>query len=101
MKLEKIKKKFGITIETRPFRKSLLFCFEHIIDWPYATSITDIKVKEYLDRYEITITTHRPGILIGKAGQTINSIEKFLTQEHEKTVKILIKEDKLWHNLYN
>jgi ribosomal protein S3 len=43
----------------------------------------------------ITITTERPGILIGKRGTNIDALEKFLGTK----VKIIEDQDPLYHYL--
>lgn len=58
--------------------------------------ITNVVVKNKKSRIFITITLERPGILIGKAGRTIDGLENYLVRIFEKPVKISIKESKLW-----
>jgi hypothetical protein len=68
-----------------------------IVDIPIKTfGITDISFKETDDNTEMTITLERPGILIGKAGQTINAVTEYVSKHEDKPIKILIIESKLW-----
>lgn len=97
--IKNIRLTIGLPLETAPFRKSMYYFFKDE-DWNYQNSITDIKVKEFHKKYEITVTTHMPGMLIGKAGRFIHSLEKSLMITHGKPVIILIKEDKMWLDFY-
>lgn len=57
--------------------------------------ITDLSFAFKDGLTEMTVTLCRPGLLIGKAGRTINELEKVLSEPDQK-VKILIVESKLW-----
>ncbi len=95
MNLKTIKRITGVSVETAPFRKTMYYHFQDS-DWNYQDTISDIKVKMYLNKYVMTVRTHRPGILIGKAGRFIDGLQKRLTEEHEFLVEIKIVEDKMW-----
>jgi len=86
--------------ETQLFRRKL-HQFFRFNDWQYETTITDVKILENnADAVTIEITTHRPGILIGKAGHFIDSLIEYLNEDSEKEIKISIKECQLWNKLY-
>ncbi|MEK6829097.1 MAG: KH domain-containing protein [Nanoarchaeota archaeon] len=70
-------------------------------EWGYETSITQVKVFREKGKLIVMIETHRPGLLIGKAGHYIDSLKKELEEEFKEEIKIDLKECKLWHNLYN
>lgn len=60
-----------------------------------SLEITDLGFEFKDGLTEMTVTLGRPGLLIGKAGRTINELEKVLSEPDQK-VKILIVESKLW-----
>ena len=87
-------------ISNTPFRRELAYFF-HSREWPYQTTITNVEAWELSDgSYEVMITTHKPGVLIGKCGSFINSIEEYFTQHFKRKVKVLITENQLWYKLY-
>jgi len=63
--------------------------------------ITDISTKKIKEILLITITLNRPGLLIGKAGERIDALEKYLKEYFEKAVKIHIEESRLWDYNFN
>lgn len=87
-------------VDTKQFRREIYHYFRRT-EWGYETTITNIKVYQTMKNVVVEIETHRPGILIGKAGHYINGLTKWLQEEIDPTVKVDIKECKLWHNLYN
>ena len=58
--------------------------------------ITDIIIKIEDKVITIDITLERPGLLIGKAGRTIDGLTAYLERLHEKKIKIKIHESVLW-----
>ena len=58
--------------------------------------ITDVLSREEKDRWVVWIHLQRPGLLIGRAGQDLDKLEKSLKTKMGKTVKVLIKEEELW-----
>jgi len=65
------------------------------------TTITDLKITS-ITPTEITlqITTHRPGLIIGKAGKDINELSEYLNRMMDKKVIIDLKESDLWKRIY-
>jgi len=66
--------------------------------------ITDINLSTDTDKngylYYINITTHLPGILIGKQGKDINALEKLIKKHitvFKGSIKLNIIENKLWY----
>lgn len=45
----------------------------------------------------VKIETHRPGMIIGKGGNTIDELTRWLTSEFGQEVKIELKESPLWY----
>lgn len=45
----------------------------------------------------ITLVVGRPGMVIGKGGETIDNITKMLSEVLEKTVRIKLVEYNVWH----
>lgn len=58
--------------------------------------MTKITVKEKKSEINITVELCRPGLLIGKAGRTIDAITKRLTDHFGKKVNIHIEESWLF-----
>ena len=64
---------------------------------PYGTwQLHHIGVVTRKSDIVVTITLGRPGLLIGKSGQTIDEITKRLSDWLEKPVKIKINEYSVW-----
>lgn len=64
---------------------------------PYGTwQLHHIGVVTRKSNIVVTITLGRPGLLIGKGGQTIDEITKRLSDWLEKPVKIKINEYSVW-----
>lgn len=61
-----------------------------------SLEITDVRVKNKLCYVVVTVTLGRPGLLIGKMGETIDDLTLYLEKILEKKVLIKIKESKLW-----
>lgn len=61
--------------------------------------ITSITLEEQKDSDKLTITTCRPGILIGKSGKRIDGLKNYLqeTVAKEKTLHIVLVEDTMWN----
>lgn len=74
------------------------------------THITDIKVYKHIPflfkkKYDVVITAHRPGMIIGPYGYTIKRLEDFLRKNIKSNVKnpkvnLYLFESKLWKGLY-
>ena len=91
-------------IDSKMYRKHMSNYFRYN-EWGYETSITYVKVFKQRSDVIIEIETHRPGLLIGKAGHFIDGLKEHLEEETWKfnviqNIKIKVKECKLWHNLY-
>ena len=56
-----------------------------------------VSAKDKGDTIEVTITTSRPGVVIGYKGETIAELESTLEQKLGKPTSIKIKES-AWHN---
>ena len=59
--------------------------------------ITDVKVIKKKSETLLIITLHRPGLLIGKGGRSIDKLQEFLRNETNENLFINIKEENLWH----
>lgn len=58
--------------------------------------ITDFLFEFKNEKLIVTIVLERPGILIGKAGRTIDGLNKYLSSDN---IEVHIKESKLWSYL--
>ena len=58
--------------------------------------ITNFEFNEHEGSTEMVITLERPGILIGKAGETIDKLQEHLSGSYERPVTISVIESKLW-----
>lgn len=87
-------------IDSKPFRSHIYnFFYEEYYD-RIITSFTEVKVFRNKGKYIVQITTHFPGILIGKGGSTIDDLNKWLNNgEFLLPVEIDLRESKMWHKL--
>jgi len=91
---------FRIRINSNFVKRSMIFYFQQN-NWKYQDTITDIKVYRTFKTLYITVTSHHPGIFIGKGGLFINGLEQFMLSDTPfEKVKIDVLECKLWSNLY-
>jgi ribosomal protein S3 len=89
-------------IDSKPFRRILSY-------YPYFTEssgsylyhITKVDAFENENGIRVVIEIHLPGFLIGKQGKQIADIQKLMSEECEKPVKIEIVESQLFSNLYD
>lgn len=86
-------------VESKKYRKTIYQYFSWK-DWGYETSITQIKTFKEKDKVTVMIETHRPGVLIGKAGVFIDGLKEHLNKELKENIEIDLRECKLWHKLY-
>lgn len=86
-------------VESKPYRK-IIYQYFRWKDWNYETTITYVKTFKKGDTTIIEIETHRPGLLIGKAGVFIDGLQQELWERTKENIKIDLKECKLWHNLF-
>lgn len=79
-------------------------CTDHDSDATTLYSITDIK-SEYnkKDKLIITITSHRPGMIIGRAGKRIDDLKLWLKSDLEigDNFELRLEECKIWYDMYN
>lgn len=76
-------------------------CPIFIDDLEYYSTITRFNINDVTSRVhnnttEIKVVSERPGMLIGKAGKTLNELRNYLESELHKPVKIIIEESTLW-----
>jgi len=71
------------------------------IDSTYLSHITKVWVTYKNSKTIVHIKTHRPGILIGKAGTLINSIRQYMEELSGTVIEIDIQEEKMFSNLYD
>jgi len=70
-------------------------------EWSYEHTITKIETFETSKGLVIVIESHRPGLLIGRAGSFIDGLNIWLTDKLNRTdIELDVKECKLWQNLY-
>lgn len=91
---------FKIKVDNKLVRRSMNSYF-NCHEWNYQTTITKIETFETKKCLEILIETHRPGLLIGKAGHFIDGMTERLKEDlKRKDIKINLQECKLWMRLY-
>ena len=92
--------------DLKELERELIHFFEDIADYQkYNIHITSISIKKEVQKNIIVFKTKRPGILIGKAGQRINALEKHLKKAFNlDNLNFELEEDLLWdfaHYDYN
>lgn len=93
---KELKRVWGKKINRQPYLKFIRLYFD-VNDMSHAlTTITDVEVKKTDKKTIITIETHRPGIIIGKMGRTIDGLSKYLKVHINEDIQINLKESKLW-----
>lgn len=84
----------------KEINKSIYFFFtgyqDPDVDYNNVYAISEILTKRTKKELVIEITTSKPGILIGKGGEKINSLEFHLYQEFNLAVNVKIKECNIW-----
>lgn len=86
-------------VESKKYRKTISQYF-YLKEWGYETTITQIKTFKKKDKTIVQIETHRPGLLIGKAGVFIDGLKQHLIEELKENIEIDLRECKMWHKLY-
>lgn len=87
-------------VDSKNVRRVMIAYF-HDTDSILWQSITKVECFENSKGLIIQIETHRPGLLIGKGGEFIDGIEKWIKIQLDRTdIKIDLRESKLWSNLY-
>lgn len=89
-----------IEINSKQVRRILKLFFEDSSTGVLYT-ITNINVFKGHEHIIVEITTHRPGLIIGKGGRTIDALTERLTKELETPVKIELTEDQMWYDLFD
>lgn len=89
-----------VKVDSKQVRR-IMNRFFHYNDWKYQYTITKVSVYETKNTLFVNIESHRPGLLIGKGGRTIDSLREWLEEEFKKEVKIRIEECQLWNKLYS
>lgn len=88
-------------VDSRLIRRDISSYFYGEYDQSVISFFTNIRVLEYNHKFVVEITTHRPGLLIGKGGKTVDALKEFLNKgDLPKKIEIDIKESKMWSNLY-
>lgn len=106
--LNKIKQLLGLEyeIDSKPFRQALrgyptyMMVIGEECSSSYLRNITKVTSTKRNNVVTVHITTHSPGILIGKAGSLINSIKDYMQLKSGEIVKIDIKEEQMFNNLF-
>ena len=92
-----LNKKFEI--DNGIYRKKL-YSFFYRTDWNYETLITKIRTFKERGGVTIEITTHRPGLIIGKGGRYINQMTKELSEDLNVPIKIKLNEEQMWLKIH-
>lgn len=89
-------------IDNKVFRKALRqFPYISESSGSYLFDIVSVKAFERKNLpILVEIETHRPGILIGKAGWQVNGIKKLMEWYCKREVEISLKECNLFNDLY-
>lgn len=88
-------------IDSKMFRRYISLYFYEDYNYEVITHFTDVRVLEEKFKFVVEITTHRPGILIGRQGSTVDGLKEWLNRgEFTKPVEVSIKESKMWLKLF-
>jgi ribosomal protein S3 len=88
-------------VDSKLIKRGISSYFYGEYDQSTISFFTNIRVLEYNHKFVVEITTHRPRLLIGKGGRTVDDLKDFLNKgDLPKKVEIDIKESKMWSNLY-
>lgn len=88
-----------VLVDSKKIKRVMMAYFHHH-KWDYYHTITDVELYRDGWKIKLIITTHRPGILIGRSGKFIDGLKEWIDIELDHSVEIEIKESKLWLNLY-
>lgn len=64
----------------------------YIKDQLYHAGISKIEIERYTDRCNVRVYTARPGIVIGRGGSQIESLQKELSKLIDKDIRISVEE---------
>jgi len=83
-----------------PFKRELDMIFGYL-ELELNKTITDVTVIEVHDKYEVTITSYYPGLLIGQGGKIIDAIIEMINDNiFDKEVIIKLLDCNLWDDIY-
>jgi len=99
-----LKKWLGMTyeIDNKVFRKALASYpyLEEANGSDYLHSITKVWATKKGSKTTVHIRTHRPGILIGKAGIQIGKIREYMKYLYNSDVQVDIIEEQMFWRVY-
>lgn len=92
---------FGLKyeVDSKKYRKQMYLYFRHH-RWQRYDTITSVKVFKKNTKTYIEIESYQPGILIGKAGQFINGLKKWLSDEFNEDIVTKIEETNIWKDIF-
>ena len=91
---------FKIKVDSKKVRRSM-YSYFYYHEWDYTLTLTNVEVFESKSGISVLIETHKPGVLIGKAGSFIEGLKEWLKHDLNRTdIEINIRESKLWLELY-
>ena len=90
----------GLLINNKKIKRTIQM-FYYNSQHDMTSTITDVKFFQFKYNYEVEITTHRPGLMIGKAGRYIDELKEYINDGFfDMPVKIKLEECKIWFKLY-
>ncbi len=92
----KNKKKY---INPNPYKRAIDLFFDES-SGRNLLHITNIVVYKLNKETVVEVTSHRPGLIIGKGGRTIDELKNFIERVNEHPIKFVLKESTLWKNIY-
>ena len=95
---------FRFKINSKKYRREIYRFFTFQQESDYCTMITNVTAYKQIDILGnftvIKIETYMPGLIIGKRGELIDRLTKFIENEVGHQVKIKLEECKLWTKLW-
>lgn len=87
-------------LDTKKYRREM-YSFFKSKGWSHCTTITKVSVFKEGSSIMVEVETHRPGILIGKAGKFVTALAAHLRKSLEEDITVNVTECRLWYKLYN
>jgi len=102
MVLNNLKRLLGLTheINSKEYRREIYMYFYQLQNTYPLDFVSSIKVNKNKNNVIILIESNRPGLIIGKGGQTIDGLKNSLCKHFNEDISFKIKENNVWNKLF-